>query len=64
VGYFEPNGDFDFNVIIRSLFYNAKNKYLSFQVGSAITISSDAEKEYQECLIKAKAILQATNGLV
>jgi len=62
VGYFEPNGDFDFNVIIRSLFYNSSNNYLSFQVGSAITINSDAEKEYQECLIKAKAILLATNA--
>ena len=64
VGYFEPNGDFDFNVIIRSLFYNSSNNYLSFQVGSAITINSDAENEYQECLIKAKAILLATNGVI
>ena len=56
VGYFKPNGDFDFNVIIRSIFYNSANNYLSFQVGSAITINSDAEKEYNECLIKAKAI--------
>ena len=64
VGYFEPNGNFDFNVIIRSLFYNSSNNYLSFQVGSAITINSDAENEYQECLIKAKAILLATNGVI
>ncbi len=58
VGYFSPNGDFDFNVIIRTILYNASNKYLSFQVGSAITHSADAEQEYEECLLKAKAILQ------
>jgi len=64
VGYFAPNGDFDFNVIIRSLFYNSDKNYLSFQVGSAITINSDAEKEYDECLVKAKAILLATNAKI
>jgi len=56
VGYFEPNGDFDFNVVIRSILYNQDNKYLSFSVGSAITIQSDAEQEYDECLLKAEAI--------
>ncbi|HEX8376226.1 MAG TPA: anthranilate synthase component I family protein [Pedobacter sp.] len=56
VGYFAPNGDFDFNVIIRTLLYNAENKYLSFQVGGAITIDSDPDKEYEECLLKAEAI--------
>lgn len=55
-GYFAPNGDFDFNVIIRSLLYNSVTKYLSFQVGSAITFDSDPEKEYEECLLKAQAI--------
>ncbi|NEU08191.1 anthranilate synthase component I family protein [Flavihumibacter sp. R14] len=58
VGYFSPEGDFDFNVIIRSMLYNAKTGYLSFQVGSAITGDSNAEKEYKECLLKAKAIFQ------
>jgi para-aminobenzoate synthetase component 1 len=56
VGYFAPNGDFDFNVIIRTLLYNSATKYLSFQVGSAITFDSDPEKEYEECLLKAEAI--------
>lgn len=56
VGYFTPNGDFDFNVVIRSILYNAQNQYLSFSVGSAITSLSDPEKEYDECLLKAKAI--------
>uniref|UniRef100_UPI0037DC0DE7 anthranilate synthase component I family protein n=1 Tax=Zhouia sp. PK063 TaxID=3373602 RepID=UPI0037DC0DE7 len=58
VGYITPNGDFDFNVIIRSILYNEKNKYVSFSVGSAITAKSDAEMEYEECLIKAKAMLK------
>lgn len=56
IGYINPSGDFDFNVVIRSIFYNAASKYLSFQAGSAITFYSDAEKEYEECLLKAEAI--------
>lgn len=57
VGYFTPENDFDFNVIIRSILYNQERKYLSFSVGSAITASSIAEKEYEECMIKAEAML-------
>lgn len=55
-GYISPNGDFDFNVIIRSLLYNAEKKYISLQTGSAITSKSDAEREYEECLLKAERI--------
>lgn len=58
VGYMSPTGDFDFNVVIRSILYNATNKYLSFMVGGAITIGSQPELEYQECLVKAKAIFE------
>ncbi|RZK64194.1 MAG: aminodeoxychorismate synthase component I, partial [Pedobacter sp.] len=57
-GCISPNGDFDFNVVIRSILYNAANKYLSFQVGGAITYQCDSEKEYEECLLKASAILK------
>ncbi|GAB5563013.1 MAG: anthranilate synthase component I family protein [Winogradskyella sp.] len=56
VGYFSPDGDFDFNVIIRSILYNASKKYISYSVGSAITAKSNPLKEYEECLIKAKAM--------
>ncbi|CAL1516524.1 anthranilate synthase component I family protein [Chitinophaga sp. MM2321] len=56
VGYITPAGDFDFNVVIRSMLYNAANQYLSFQTGSAITFSSDPEKEWEECLLKAAAM--------
>ena len=56
VGYFTPNGDFDFNVVIRSILYNQEKKYISFSVGSAITSQSIPEKEYEECLLKAKAM--------
>ncbi len=58
VGYFTPTGDFDFNVVIRSILYNAENKYLSFSVGSAITSKSIPENEYEECLVKAKAMFE------
>jgi len=56
VGYFTPFGDFDLNVVIRSILYNEQNGYASFSVGSAITAQSDPEKEYEECLLKAKAM--------
>ena len=56
VGYMSPAGDFDLNVVIRSIMYNAFSRYLSFQAGSGITFYSEAEKEWEECLLKAEAI--------
>lgn len=58
VGYVKPNGDFDFNVVIRSILYNADQNYLSFMVGGAIIMIADAEKEYEECMVKAKAMFK------
>ena len=58
VGYFSPENDFDFNVVIRSILYNAQEKYVSFSVGSAITSQSNPEQEYEECLLKAKAMFE------
>ncbi|MCG2611627.1 anthranilate synthase component I family protein [Flavobacterium sp. SM15] len=62
VGYFTPNNDFDFNVVIRSILYNSKEKYVSFSVGSAITAESKPEMEYEECLLKAKAMREVLLG--
>jgi para-aminobenzoate synthetase component 1 len=56
VGYISPDRDFDFNVVIRSIMYNAASGYLSFQAGSGITFYSDPEKEWEECLMKAEAM--------
>jgi para-aminobenzoate synthetase component 1 len=56
VGYITPGGDFDFNVVIRSILYNSSRRYLSFPAGSGITWYSDPENEYEECLLKAAAI--------
>jgi para-aminobenzoate synthetase component 1 len=56
VGYFSPKGNFDFNVVIRSILYNQTKKYVSYSVGGAITAKSNPLKEYEECLIKAKAM--------
>lgn len=56
VGYINPEGDFDFNVVIRSILYNASAKYLSMPAGSGITFYSDPEKEWEECLMKAEAM--------
>lgn len=62
VGYFSPDTDFDFNVVIRSLLYNQKNKYLSLHVGGAITYDAIPEKEYEECLIKASAMFEVVGN--
>lgn len=62
IGYITPEDDFDFNVVIRSILYNATNQYFSFHAGSAITYSAEAEKEYAECLLKINALIQALNG--
>lgn len=56
VGYFTPDSDFDFNVVIRSILYNQTNQYVSFSVGGAITSKSEPLKEYEECLLKSKAM--------
>jgi para-aminobenzoate synthetase component 1 len=58
VGYISPENNFDFNVVIRSILYNHSRKYVSFSVGSAITSRASPEKEYEECLLKAKAMRQ------
>ena len=56
VGYVSPSGDFDFNVVIRSLIYNATEAYLSTHVGGAIVYDSDPEREYAECLLKLRTV--------
>ena len=58
VGYFSPNGDFDFNIIIRTLLYSETNNYLSLMAGSAITSLSIPENEYEECLLKANSFFE------
>jgi len=62
LGYISPDGNFDFSVVIRSILYNTTNKYLSFQVGGAITYQSESEKEYEECLLKASAIMSVLSS--
>ncbi len=62
LGYIQENGDFNLSVLIRSIFYNQDKKYLSFTVGSAITAMCNPEDEYEECLLKAKAMMQVLGG--
>ncbi len=62
IGYITPDGDFDFNVVIRSILYNSTQKYASFQVGGAIIADSDAEKEYAECQVKAANLFRVLTG--
>lgn len=56
IGYFMGENEFDFNVLIRSIYFDEETNNLNYQVGSAITYDSDAKAEYEECLLKAKAI--------
>lgn len=63
VGYFSPDHDFDFNVVIRSILYNAETQYISYTVGGAITAKSNPDQEYEECLIKAKAMREALEAI-
>jgi para-aminobenzoate synthetase component 1 len=59
VGYIDPEGNFDFNVVIRSILYNRENKYVSIHAGSAITFKSVPENEYEECNLKIEAMKEA-----
>ncbi|MBS4013581.1 MAG: anthranilate synthase component I family protein [Bacteroidetes bacterium] len=61
IGYIDSNKDFDFNVVIRSVIYSRNNSCLSFMAGSAITIGSNPEKEYLECLLKAQSMASIFN---
>jgi para-aminobenzoate synthetase component 1 len=62
VGFFSPENNFDFNVVIRSIIYDSENGNISFHVGSAITYDSDPEYEYNECLLKAEALFEVLNS--
>ncbi|MCY7292502.1 MAG: anthranilate synthase component I family protein [Ferruginibacter sp.] len=64
IGYITPNADFDFNVVIRSIFYNKAKKKLSFFAGSGITFYSKAEEEYEECMMKAIAIIDILSNKI
>jgi para-aminobenzoate synthetase component 1 len=63
LGYIEENGDFDLSVLIRSIFYDSSTSNAWFWVGSAITALSYPEKEYEECLLKAKALKEVLENL-
>lgn len=62
VGYIDPQGNFDLNVVIRSIMYNEASGYLSYQVGSGITYYSDPGKEWEECLLKGAAMKKILEG--
>lgn len=57
IGYIDPHGDFDFNVVIRSIQYHHQKEIALVGVGSAITIHCDPEAEYEECLLKAEKVI-------
>jgi len=57
LGYFGFNDTMDINIVIRTLL--VKNEDFYFQVGGGIVADSDPEKEFQETLDKAKALILA-----
>ncbi len=62
MGLVDEKGDFTLSVLIRSIFFNQQTKHLSIAVGGAITYLSEPEKEYEECLLKANAMLSALSA--
>lgn len=64
IGLINDKGDFTIAVNIRSIFYNQITKKLSIAVGGAITYLSEPEKEYEECLLKIQAQLNALNAIM
>ena len=64
IGYFTHEKDFDFSVVIRTILYNAKKRYLSISAGGAITTRSNPEEEYNECMLKIRSILNVLNAEV
>ncbi|MGB0166428.1 MAG: anthranilate synthase component I family protein [Luteibaculum sp.] len=62
LGYIKPNGDFSLNVVIRSIIFDQNRKKLSFKTGSALTARCNPELEYEECLVKANALISSLNG--
>lgn len=62
IGYQLPDGDFDLNVIIRSLVYNQKDSVLSYMAGGAITWDSKPEDEWEEIQAKTSAIRRVLFG--
>ncbi len=57
LGMIQPNGDFDLNVIIRSIYYNHQNQEAFIGIGGAITLHSQFKAEYQECWLKAQSLI-------
>jgi len=62
IGYIDKNGDFDFNVVIRSIFYDSQHSNIHFWAGGGITIYSEPKSEYEECFLKAKSIMKVLAG--
>jgi para-aminobenzoate synthetase component 1 len=58
------NNDFDLNVVIRSFLYRKNTGHLAFSAGSAITLQSEPDKEYDECLLKAESLQKCLNDIL
>ncbi len=64
VGYFDADGDFDSNVVIRSVLYDSAKRKIVVRTGGAITYDSVPEQEYDEIILKRAALLHSLNGKV
>lgn len=62
IGYIDPQKNFDFNVVIRTVFYDRQTGYMNYLAGAGITHLSDPEKEYDECLLKTAAFSRLFDG--
>ncbi|MBT7703279.1 aminodeoxychorismate synthase, component I, partial [Candidatus Peregrinibacteria bacterium] len=58
-GYIDEDGQFDFNILIRTIAFNRETQKYSYHSGGAIVTDSVAKEEYQETLQKAAALKNA-----
>lgn len=59
IGYLGFDGDMDLNIAIRTIVLKDEKAY--FQVGGGIVWDSDPHEEYEESLVKGRALVKALN---
>jgi para-aminobenzoate synthetase component 1 len=61
IGYIGFDGTMDTSIVIRTM--AIRGQQLTFQVGGGIVADSDPAAEYDECLTKARALIETLTGI-
>ena len=59
LGFFAPDGTVDLKVVIRTALFDADQERISLRTGSAITARCEPEREWEECTLKARSVIEA-----